>query len=214
MTTVQSFNFSVDLLRALLWQYEDAEGVQSILSAKADWYETNQTDFWTDWRRDVFDLTTANEFGCSVWAVILGVPLNYELPSTGGRLVWGFGIYNSNFNNSNFGRDASGTQALTLEQKRLVLRLRYFQLVSDGTVPHTNFVLQTIFGQGHVLDNLDMQLTYVFTGGLTSDVVAVLLEFDLLPRPSGVKLNLWVDPGSQFGFSPYYANFNNGSFGA
>ena len=214
MSKVQDFDFSVDLLRALLWQYEDATGLQSIISAKSDWHSINQTQFWRDWRRDVFDLTTANDFGLAVWAIILDVPLNYELPGTGARGVFGFGAFNLNFERGNFGRDASGTQALTTAQKRLVLRLRYFQLISDGTIPHTNFVLQTVFGQGYALDRLDMTLTYVFPSGLASEVRAVLQEFDLLPRPSAVRVNIEINPAGAFGFAPHYQNFENGSFGA
>lgn len=214
MSKIQGFDFNVDLLRALLWQYEDATALQSILSSKSDWHNSNQTQFWEDWRRDVFDLTTANEFGLVVWAIILDMPLNYELPGTGARGVFGFGEFNLNFERGNFGRDASGTQALTVGQKRLVLRLRYFQLISDGTIPHTNFVLKTVFGQGYVIDRLDMTMTYVFPSGLASEVRAVLQEFDLLPRPAAVMIDLEINPGGAFGFAPHYQNFENGSFNA
>lgn len=214
MTTIQRIDHGVDLLRAILWQYDGADGLQSLLADKADWYDAKHRQFWEDWRRDVFDLTTANDFGLTVWAIILDMPLNYELPGTGGRDVFGFGEFNQNFEHGNFGRDASGTQALTTAQKRLVLRLRYFQLISDGTVPHSNFVLKTVFGQGYVLDQLDMTLLYVFPSGLSSEVRAVLQEFDLLPRPSAVKVDIEINPAGAFGFSPHYQNFENGSFGA
>lgn len=212
---IQSVDFSVDLLRAILWQYNDAARLQSILAQKQDWYDETQTVFWTDWVRDVFDLITANEFGLSVWGVILGVPLSIGLPGTGARSVWGFGDFNQNFNNGNFGRDSAGVAGLTMEQKRLVLRLRYFQLVSDGTVPHTNMVLKRVFGTGYVLDlSGDMEVTYVFPVALPSSVQTVLQSFDLLPRPAGVKINILIDPGSVFGFDPFYENFENGGFGA
>ena len=71
MATIQEFDFSVDLLRALLWQYEDATGLQALLRQKSEWYTVNQTAFWSNWERDVFDLTTANDFGCAVWGIIL-----------------------------------------------------------------------------------------------------------------------------------------------
>lgn len=211
---VQHFDFSVNLLRALLWQYNDAARIQSLFSSKSEWYEEAQAGFWEDWRRDVFDLTTANDFGLSVWGIILNVPLSYGLPSSGARPVWGFGIFNQNFENGNFGRDASGVAGLTLDQKRLVLRLRYYQLISDGSVPHINFVLKEVFGTGYVLDPEDMTATYVFPTALPSGVLAVLQEFDLLPRPAGVEINILIDPSNVFGFDPYYQNFNHGGFGA
>lgn len=214
MTTVQEFDFNVDLLRVILWQYEGADGLQSILRSKADWYETNQSQFWSDWYRDVFNLQTANDFGLGVWGVILGVDLSLDQPGTGDRPVFGFGDNNLNFNNGNFGRDSAGTAALTVEQKRLVLRMRYYQLVSDGSAPYTNYILREVFGTGHVLDRLDMTATYVFPVALPSAVLTVLQEFDLLPRPAGVEVEVLIDPGAFFGFAPRYQNFNNGVFGA
>lgn len=214
MSRVQAFDYSVDLLRAILWQYQDAAGLQSLLASKDTWYDENQTAFWSDWYADVFNLRTANEFGCSVWGVILGVPLSVGQPGTGARPVWGFGAFNRNFEHGNFGRDSAGVAALTLDQKRLVLRLRYYQLVSDGSVPFINKTLRDVFGYGYVLDVGDMTATYIFPTELPSAVRFVLTEFDLLPRPAGVGVNILVDPKAVFGFDPHYQNFNNGGFGA
>lgn len=214
MSTIQQFDFSVNLLRAILWQYNDAERLQSLLTQKSEWYEENQEEFWLSWYRDVFNLITANDFGLSVWGIILGIPLSVGLPSTGARPVWGFGAFNQNFFKYNFGRDSAGVAGLTTDQKRLVLRLRYFQLVTDGTVPNVNFILNEIFGMGHVLDGLDMTASYVFPVALDSAILFVLQNYDLLPRPAGVQLNILVDPGKAFGFDPFYENFNNGTFGA
>lgn len=214
MTTIQQFDASVDLLKAILWQYDGAERLQSLLRAKRDWYDENQRDFWNAWYDNVFNLQTANDFGCSVWGLILGVPLSIGQPGTGDRPVWGFGAFNRNFNNGNFGRDSAGVAGLTLAQKRLVLRLRYYQLVSDGSAPFSNKALRDVFGVGYVLDGHDMTCTYVFPNALSSQVRLVLEQFDLLPRPAGVKVNILIDPTNVFGFDPFYQNFNNGGFGA
>lgn len=213
MATVQQFNFSVDLLRAILWQYDGAAGLQSLLRSKAAWYDENQRDFWTNWERDVFDLTTANDFGCAVWGLILAVPLSIGLPGTGDRPNWGFGPNNLPFELGTFGRLASGVTGLSLEQKRLVLRLRYFQLISDGSVPHTNFVLQQVFGQGYVVDNHDMTVTYVFETELPIAVRTLIDRYDLLPRPAGVDINIIYLTNPVWGFGPENYNFENAPFG-
>src|SRR5574340_1005296 len=200
MSRVQAFDFSVDLLRSLLWQYEEAAGLQSLLNSKSDWYDKNQTAFLSDWYTDVFNLQTANDFGCSVWGVFLGVPLSVGQPGTGARPVWGFGSFNQNFENGGFGRDSAGVAGLTITQKRLVLRLRYYQLVSDGSVPFINKTLRDVFGYGYVLDAGDMTATYIFPVELPSAVRFVLQEFDLLPRPAGVGVNILIDPTAVFGF--------------
>lgn len=214
MATVQQFNFSVDLLRAILWQYDGAAGLQSLLRSKADWYDENQRDFWNNWERDVFDLTTANDFGCAVWGLILAVPLSIGLPGTGDLPVWGLGVENENFENAGFGRKSSGVASLTLDQKRLILRLRYFQIISDGTAPFINFTLRTIFGQGHVRDNHDMTMTYVFERRLPSVILTVIEQFDLLPRPAGVDTNILYLSDPVWGFGTENQNFENGPFGA
>lgn len=214
-TRIQPFDFSVDLLRAILWQYNDAARLQSLLQQKNAWYADNQADFWSNWVTDVFDLKTANDFGLSVWALILNLPLSVIAPGTGVRVVFGFGINNSNFGNSNFGRDGDSVITLTTEQRRLLLRLRWFQLISDGTIPHINFALRDVFGAGfgYVLDHYDMTASYVFSDALSSSVQFVLEQFDILPRPAGVKIDILINPQDVFGFAPYYLNFNNGTFG-
>lgn len=212
MSEVQEFDFSVDLIRAILWQYENAEGLQSVLRAKSAWYTQSQTGFWENWIRDVFDLQTANDFGCSVWGVILGVPLSIAQPSTGARPVFGFGVHNKNFTRAGFGRGSAGVAGLTLSQKRLVLRLRYYQLVSDGSAPFANLAIRNVFGRGYVLDGGNMTITYVFPVPLPANVQTVLEEFDLLPRPAGVKVQVLQGNAKYFGFGPNWYNFNRGSF--
>lgn len=217
MATVQQFDYSVDLLQAILWQYNDASKLLSLANQKAEWYDESQRDFWANWYTDVFNLQTANDFGLAVWARILNVPLVATVPASEDRPVFGFGIHNLNFHSGNFGRDVSGTVNLTTEQKRLVLRLRYFQLISNGTVPEINAFLRLLFGDDgavYVLDSLDMSFAvYVFDFVPAASVLFVLEQFDLLPRPAGVGTSILISPGDSFGFAPYYLNFENGNFG-
>lgn len=213
MSQIQDFDFSVDLLRALLWQYDNAEKLQSLLRQKAAWYTEQETVFWEAWRRDVFDLTTANEFGCAVWAIILNVPLSVSLEQSGDRDVFGFGQYHLNFDNGNFGRTSAGVASLTLEQCRTLLRLRYFNLTSDGSVPYTNYILKKVFGGGHVLDGLNMTITYVLPLAIQQELLTLMIEYDLLPRPAGVGYRLLVDVDDIFGFGDNFVNFDNGPFG-
>lgn len=215
-TTVQQFDYSVNLLQAVLWQYDKAPRLLSLLRQKAAWYAANFSEFWSDWYRDVFNLETANEFGLSVWGRILDVPLVTSAPGSGARPVFGFGVHNRNFFDGNFGRDTSGVINLTVEQKRLVLKLRYYQLISTGTVPETNAMLRRVFGaQGRVylLDGHDMTQTYVFSFVPAQSIRQVLQNFDILPRPQAVASRILVQPSDVFGFAPYYLNFENSNFG-
>lgn len=193
MSTIESLDTSVDLLRALLWRYNDASNLQGLLEKKQIWYDGNQEQFWVDWVRDVFDLNTANDFGLMVWAIILGVPLFADDTATNpNKPTWGFGQYNQNFNRGNFFGMSSNAIPLDQEQKRAVLKLRYYQLTTNGTVTEINRMLKTVFtgGSSFVVDNNDMTIIYVFEFDVPSNLLFALEKFDVLPRPAGVKLTI------------------------
>lgn len=351
----QDFDFSVDILNALIWRDNQAVNLQSLLNGKAAWYEQNHEDFWSDWLTNVFNLDTANEFGLAVWAQILGLPLTLivapnpgpqfgfgpkELLSdaadahgtwtqTGGavitagqtdpnsgtygvkvdlsaggtkkvsmvpvgtipagrvtltfqaKLVSGtqgtiasdingttlgnwpaltsawqtvtltgtlgasqttFNLISStastavvevfnpllsagvqttngrlNFNNGNFGAAQSGV-GLTLDQKRLLLKLQYFKLTTRCTVPEVNARLKALlgkYGSVYILDGNNMQYTtYVFGFVPNSALQFVLENFDVLPRPAAVGVKYIVSTRPSFGFGSSNQNFNNGTFWA
>ena len=212
---IQTFDFSVDLLRALLWQYNDATRLETLVRQKQQWYDENQRDFWANWYRDVFDLRTANDFGLAVWAIILNIPLAVaSAVDPLDKPVFGFGAYYENFSNGNFASISSSR--LSTEQKRLVLRLRYFQLVTRGTIPEINEFFAYLFaplGLAYVNDGYDMRARYVFNFPLSSALEMVLTEYDLLPRPAGVKIDyVVIGDADGWGFGRYHENFTNGNF--
>lgn len=214
MAQIQTFDFSVDLLRALLWQYNKAERLEGLLRQKQAWYDANQSEFWNDWVRDVFDLRTANDFGLAVWSLILDLPLTIAgTPNPAGKPIFGFGEYHENFTRGNF-TSLTGSP-LSTSQKRILLQLRYFQLVTRGTVPEVNAFLKVVFaelGTVYVLDDLDMTIRYVFPP-MPASLRNVIEQFDLLPRPAGVKVALAVlRPAGGFGFGEYHKNFTRGNF--
>lgn len=218
MSTVQQFDFSVDLLKALLWQHDNAPALKTLLTRKQEWYNENQRDFWAQWYADVFDVDTATDFGLSVWARILDVPLSFPVEGTGTRPVFGFGVNHQNFENGGFGRARDGEIQLSTEQRRQVIKLRYFQLISNGTVPEINSFLKMMFGdEGNVfvVDSLDMTYaTYFFSFAPDFNLRTILEKYDLLPRPAGVGVRWQVQAKPSWGFGPNHLNFENGNFGA
>lgn len=216
MSTIQNLDVSVDILSALLWQHNQADALTSLLQQKQNWYDTNQSQFWTDWVRDVFDLRTANSFGRHVWAIILGIPLAVTLdPTAVGKPTFGFSNLRKNFGHGNFSSKSSSTASLTADQERLLLQLRYRQLITRGTVTDINKMLNEVFGsQGgaYVLDGLDMTMAYVFGFNPGSQLTFILEQYDVLPRPSTVKVEYRVLLRDAFGFSSLRKNFNHGNF--
>lgn len=213
---IEAFDFSLNLLRAMLWQYNDAPRLESLVAQKEAWFDVENAGFWDDWITDVFNLQTANAFGLSVWAIILDMPLTIDSGSPPGeeRLIFGFAADDENFSHGNF--EPWVALPLTVEQSRLILRLRYYQLVTRGTVPEINQFLIAVFGdQGsaYVVDSLDMRARYVFGFPLSVEVQQVFSLFDLLPRPAGVAVDYVVIPDAEtWGFGRYHLNFDNGNF--
>ena len=195
---IQEIDYSVDVMKALLWQYNDAVSLQSLLQSKQDWYNQNQEQFWSDWYTNVFDLRTANEFGLTVWYIILDIPIIVSsAPPVDPPPAWGFEDTHKNFNHGNFFGSSGGVQTLTVAQARTVLRMRYFQITSRGTIPEINNFLEILFGDlggGYVLDNLDMTMEYHFNFPLDSKLAYIFESYDILPRPAGVSVTYSFAP--------------------
>lgn len=213
---IQMFDFSVNLLAALLWQYSTAPILQSLVQQKQDWYDANQEEFWSSWITNIFNLTTANEFGLSVWSIILDLPLFISQGATpSGVLSFGFDAGSGQFDNSTFGSSTGFTEDLPLETKRTALQLRYFQLCSSGTIPEINRFMNFVFadfGRVVCLDNLNMTIEYVFFFPLTWDLIYLFDNFDILPRPSGVKLTYRSAVTAAWGFDAGSGQFDQSNF--
>ncbi len=212
---IQSFEFSINVLRSLLWRHNEAVNLQALLQNKQDALDELNQDFWESWIEDVFNLDTANKFGLTVWSIILNTPLTIESiePETANS-NWGFGEYRKNFNNGNFTKVGSSSD-LSVEDARIVLKLRYYRLVTRGTVPECNKIVADVFGSDnyvYVLDDLDMGITYVFNERQSSALRNAINKFDLLPRPSAVKINIVYNSNNNWGFGEFRKNFNNGNF--
>ena len=216
---IQPFEQSVNVLPSILWQYENADKFVRLIQSQQAWIDENQKKFWSDWFRDVFDVDTANSFGLSVWARILGINLAVPTTPTVGNTSWGFGANRKNFGNGNFGRDRDGQINLSLDQQRLVIKLRLAQIIVRPTAYYINEMLEAILNtptrKVYAYDTLDMEyIVYVFDFAPDSQLRFILENYDLLPRPSTVGAQWIVASRPAWGFGPNRLNFNNGTFGA
>lgn len=235
---IQQFDFSIDLLQAILWQYDNSTKIRTLIENKNTWYQENQEQFWQDWYTNVFNLQTANIFGLSVWSIILGIPMYINLVPDNDQPVFGFNESdgmggfindNENFENGNFS-SSNNIITLTLEEQRLILRLKYYQLVSRGAIPEINNILRMLFAPyvdadvpaaAWVLDGLDMSMTYVFNFNVPNNFMYLFRTLDILPRPAGVLLKYIIMTDQVFGFNESDGvggfinnnkNFENGNF--
>lgn len=220
MSQIQEINYSVNLLESLLWQHNNALKLTAIINYKQEWFKRNQSEFWEDWLRDVFDLRTANEFGVKVWSIILDVPINIVTAPTPTILNdFGFGLDRENFGHGTFGRLGSGTVNVMLEDARIALKIRYFKLICRPTILEINQFLSFVFagtGMGaYVKDNYDMTYELVFSGNPSPELLTMLIGYDIMPRPAGVGIYVDIPPvvyRPAYGYGVVNENFGNGTF--
>lgn len=199
MTTIQTLYFSANILRALLWRHNSAVNLQALVQHKQDFYDANTVDFWNDWYVNVFDLRTANDFGLQVWSRILGLTITISNDPQPFNTGWGFGPFRVNYFGANFNNPTQDIP-LTTEDARVLLRIRYYQLTSNATIPGINAMIADVFetfaigSPGHVLDPFDMTMEYIFNFSMSASLEDLLLDFDLLPRPAGVALTITDTP--------------------
>lgn len=229
MSNIQQFDFSIDLTQVLLWRYNDATNLQKLIELKQAWYEENYTQFWTNWHNDVFNLDTANDFGLSVWSIILDLPLQLgDEPDPPGKLIFGFGSETgtpNSYTNFNNGALSNGGNIINLstEEKRILLKLRYYQFVNDGSVPAANRFLNYAFKElpgytkVYIIDCYNMLIRMVFEFEPSDTFIHFLKTYDLVPRQSGVAIEYVYTTNLLFGFGSEtaalnsYENFNNGA---
>jgi Protein of unknown function (DUF2612) len=181
----------MNLKKNITWQYEQSNSLIKLISSKDTWYVANATNFWGSWFNNVFNLTSANDFGVSIWARILGAPLAIFLPLDGST-PFGFGDKNQNFWYSNFSA-AQAPIGLTLEEKKQVLRLLYYSQTLNNSIQSINYALKDVFGSlgmCYVIESGVMQLTYNIGYAMSDGLKTVLEAYNVLPRPGGVGFTI------------------------
>lgn len=199
---IETFNYNINVLAVLIWQYENSENIKTLIINKNIWDSLYGTLFWDSWYSDVFNLATADLFGLTVWSIILDLPLFVPISSPNPAApVWGFNELpfptvneNLNFTHGNLA-GALVIPTLTEDEQRIALQLKYYQLVSRGAVTEVNQFLHYLFGGmggAWMIDNFDMTITYQFNFDINPVFLTVIANYELLPKPAGINVNYVV----------------------
>lgn len=139
---IEQFDYNINLLNVILWQYNQATNLLSLLNQKQAWYDVNQTEFWTNWYNQVFNLSPWNTeittFGLAVWSIILDVPLFVPVAQFVVSDEWGFNEIPPvntyvNFTNAPF-PPTTPLIFLTAPQQQFLLLLKYFDCTTRATL--------------------------------------------------------------------------------
>jgi hypothetical protein len=144
---------------------------------------------------DLWNIDTAFGYGLEVWGRIVVVNRTLQINSR----YFGFDEGNANsdydpFNQSPFYPGGGTTTSYRLQDDafRILILAKALANITYGSVPGINSILQLLFpGRGpvYVEDNGNMQMTYVFGFIPTPVEVAIVQTSNVMPKPTGVKVN-------------------------
>ena len=211
------YTCEINLLSALDWQRSAADIAKAFVENEQKWLEENHCKFWEDWQRDVFTLSTANDFGLAVWSIILDEDVfGFQAASPADYPDWGFSLDSENFFDGSFATENAITYEFTTAQKRILLQLKAFKVLAmGGPIIQTNTAMANIFGDGVILafDGFDMSYTYQLLDSSISAFIVEINKRDLLPRPIGIEVSeIRVIKVATWGFAEFDDNFNDGNF--
>lgn len=177
------YTFDTNLIQNVIWQYENAKNLKSLITQKENWYNKNLKEFWQEIENNFLNIQTATDWGLNLWGQILQVSRTVNV---NGQL----------------------TTISTELYRRLILgKLQLIRL--DGTVPSINKYLNFIFKDyksetslgAFVRDNNDMSIVYVLNFEPTDEELALIYSRTFLPTPAGVKDKVYIlEEKKIFGF--------------
>jgi len=195
MSDIQNFDISIDLLQNISWQYNEAKHLNKLIQNNQDFLNTNVISFLDDFYTNVFNVDTANDFGLRIWEIILNIDFTVPPKPKRTNNIFGFGSFNNNFFNSNFSPVIRDDNGLSVEIKRLVVKLKYQNFFASNSIVEINRVVNSILGDtSYAIDNLDMSVT-IYIDSINTNPIKynAMIDYELLPIPAGISVNyVWI----------------------
>ena len=169
-----------------------------------------------DRTRSSYDIDDATTHELDVLGVIVGISRSYESQITFTNQI--------QYNNAQFGGNAqyqvSGqtiTQEVSDEIYRLLIKAKISKNNNDGTIDSMIDALNFIVPDNQVIivDHDDMSFTVVFNREVSTIEALLLDNFDILPRPQGVRFRGYINGAqiSQYGSGQYGSSQYGSAFG-
>ncbi|HEN3634125.1 DUF2612 domain-containing protein [Yersinia sp. 1652 StPb PI] len=203
----------------ILTQYSASNRILSIIDTFNQ--AVSLSDFTDEFIEKVWDITTCETFGLDMWGKVVGVSryIRAEIDND----CFGFseaddgGGYPSPFGDSPFyaGTQETETVRLSNEAYRTLILCKAFSNISIATIKDINRFLTMLFldrGRAYCADYGDMRMGIICEFKLEPFEISILENYEVLPIPSGVLVNLRQIVSPYFGFAPDAYPFNDGTF--
>lgn len=203
----------------ILTQYSASNRILSIIDTFNQ--AVSLSDFTDEFIEKVWDITTCETFGLDMWGKVVGVSryIRAEIDND----CFGFseaddgGGYPSPFGDSPFyaGTQETETVRLSNEAYRTLILCKAFSNISIATIKDINRFLTMLFldrGRAYCADYGDMRMGIICEFKLEPFEISILENYEVLPIPSGVLVNLRQIVSPYFGFAQDAYPFNDGTF--
>lgn len=188
--TIQSF----DVWTTIIEQYANSSILCQLITDFASYVDPTQNfDNFFDL---IWNVDTAQGYGLDVWGRIVDVSRTLHIVVD---KYFGFaeqGLTVGTFGESAFYdglTPATSNYNLPDDQYRTLIFAKALSNISNGSVPSINQILLNLFphrGNAYVVDNLDMSITYTFDFILSAIEVAIVTQSNVLPKPTGVSVDV------------------------
>ncbi|HAZ3902270.1 TPA: DUF2612 domain-containing protein [Escherichia coli] len=204
----------------ILTQYSASKKLLSIIDTFNQ--AVSLDDFTDEFIKKVWDLTTCESFGLDMWGKIVGISRYIVAPIDSDSFGFseaddGSTDYPSPFNDSPFYGGVQETTNVRLgdDAYRTLIFCKAFTNISIATITDINKFLKILFyqrGRAYCVNYRDMTIGITFEFELAPYEESILTNYEVMPVPSGVLVNIRKIISPYFGFSSDAYPFNDGTF--
>ena len=204
----------------ILTQYSASQRILSIIDTLNQ--AVSLDEFTDEFITKVWDLTTNETFGLDIWGKIVGIGRYITAPIDSDSFGFseadnGASDYPLPFNDAPFFAGVQETTSVRLSDDayRTLIFCKAFSNISIATIPDINKFLKMRFsgrGRAYCVNYRDMTIGITFEFALAPYEESILTNYDVVPVPSGVQLNISQVVPPYFGFAEDAYPFNDGTF--
>ncbi|WP_289365810.1 DUF2612 domain-containing protein [Pantoea stewartii] len=204
----------------VITQYAQSQRLLGIIDSFSQ--TVSLDDFTDDFINDVWDISTNNSYGLDVWGKIVGIGRYITAPIDSDTFGYseadsGDSDYPLPFNDAPFygGMQETTNVRLSDDAYRTLIMCKAFTNISIATIPDVNKFLKILFsgrGRAYCINYRGMTMGITFEFSLAPYEKSILLNYGVVPVPSGVQLNINQIVPPYFGFTEESYPFNDGTF--